>query len=268
MAQRSTSDYAVAAGAISPQRIVTPAEGLEAKEIRIQTRNGEMPAYLARPSTGSGLPVILIAQEIFGLHEHIRDIARRFAALGYLAIAPDYFFRVGDPLAAPDIAAIRKIILKAPDSDVMADFDAALDFAAAMGGDSSNAAITGFCWGGRMAWLYARHNPKLRAAIPWYGRLGSDKTANQPLWPLDIAGEVKIPVLGLYGGADPSIPMEQIEQMQEKLREAGARAEIVVYPNAPHAFFADYRDSYRLDAAQDAWRRALEFLGANLSREG
>ncbi|QGM47491.1 dienelactone hydrolase family protein [Methylocystis heyeri] len=267
MTERSTSDYARAAGAISSQRIATPEKGLEVKEVRIPTGRGDMPAYFAKPATGTGFPVILIAQEIFGLHEHIRDIARRFAALGYLAVAPDYFFRVGDPSAAPDIAAIRRIILAAPDSGVMTDFDSALDFAAASAGDVSRSAITGFCWGGRMAWLYARHNPRLRAAIPWYGRLGGDKTANQPLWPLDIAQEIEIPVLGLYGGADPSIPLDQIDEMRAKLGEAAVPAEIVVYADAPHAFFADYRESYRPEAAQDAWRRTLEFLRERVLQE-
>jgi carboxymethylenebutenolidase len=262
MSQRSPSDYARAAGAISPHRIATPEDGLETREIRIATANGDMPAYLAKPAGRSNLPIMLIAQEIFGLHEHIRDVARRFAAQGYLAVAPDYFFRVGDPLNAPDIAAIRSIIVKARDCDVMTDFDSALAFAVASGGDPSRAAITGFCWGGRMVWLYARHNARLQAAIPWYGRLSGEKTANQPSWPLDIAEEIKIPVLGLYGGADPSIPLEQVEEMKARLHHAKTSAEIIVYADAPHAFFADYRDSYRPEPAQDAWRRTLAFLRA------
>ncbi len=262
MNRNPPSDYAKAVGAISPQRIVTPDGGLEANVVHIATRTGEMPAYLAKPAGASTLPIILIAQEIFGLHEHIRDIARRFASLGYLAIAPDYFFRVGDPLSAPDIPAIREIILKARDLDVMYDFDATLTFASASGGDSSRTAMTGFCWGGRMTWLYARHNPDLRAAIPWYGRLDGDKTGNQPFWPLDVAKEIKTPVLGLYGGADPSIPLAQVEEMRARLRDVDAPAEIIVYPGAPHAFFADYRESYRPEAARDAWRRTLTFLRA------
>lgn len=168
--------FAKAAGAVSAHRIVTPLQGLETQEVHIATQNGPMPAYFAKPSGRSDLPIVLIAQEIFGLHEHIRDIARRFAALGYLAVAPDFFFRAGDLLNAPDIAAIRAIVARAPDADVMTDFDSALAFAVTQSGDAARAAITGFCWGGRMAWLYAAHNPRLRASIPWYGRLDGDKT--------------------------------------------------------------------------------------------
>ena len=188
--------------------ISTPAAGLETLEARIPRRGGEAPAYLAKPAGADNCPIILIAQEIFGLNDHIRDIARRFAALGYLAIAPDFFAGVGDPSTAPDINAIRAIVAKTPDAATMEDFDAALAFAAARGGDSARAAITGFCWGGRIAWLYAAHNPSLRAAIPWYGRLDGEHTPNHPRWPVDIAGELKVPTLGLYGGADPSIPLE------------------------------------------------------------
>ncbi len=249
-------NFAQAAGAPSAQRIVTPSQGLEAQELRI----GDMPAYFAKPAGGRDLPIVLVAQEIFGLHEHIRDIVRRFAAEGYLALAPDFFFRAGDPSKAPDIAAIRAIVAKVPDIETMTDFDAALAFAKKRGGDPSCAAITGFCWGGRIAWLYAAHNPKLRAAIPWYGRLDGEKTQNQPRWPLDVAAKLKVPALGLYGGADPSIPLQQVEEMRARLRAAGARAEIVVYDDAPHAFFADYRDSFRAEPATDAWRRTLGLL--------
>ena len=245
-----------AATAALPTRIVTPSNGLEAQELRI----GDMPAYFAKPAGGSDLPIVLIAQEIFGLNEHVCDIARRFAAHGCLAVAPDFFYRAGDPAEAPDIAAIRAIVANVPDAEVMADFDAALAFAEARGGDVSRAAITGFCWGGRIAWLYAAHNPSLCAAIPWYGRLDGEKTENQPRWPLDVAAGLKVPALGLYGGADASIPLSQVEEMRARLRAAGAEAEIIVYDGAPHAFFADYRESYRAAPAQDAWARALAFL--------
>jgi carboxymethylenebutenolidase len=230
---------------------------LEAQDLRI----GHMPAYLAKPAGADNLPTLLVAEEIFGLNDHIRDIARRFAAQGYLAIAPDFFFHAGDPTQTQAITAIRAIVGKVPDAEAMRDFDAALSFAKTRGGDASRAAITGFCWGGRMAWLYAAHNPRLRAVIPWYGRLSGEKTPNHPRWPLDVAAEVRVPALGLYGGADPSIPLEQVNEMRARLRASeAADAEIVVYDGAPHAFFADYRESYREAPAKDAWRRALNFL--------
>ncbi len=262
----TTQLFAAAAGAPSPHRIVTDAQGLQAG---MATGAGALPLYFARPAEGENFPIMLVAQEIFGLHEHICDIVRRFAHLGFFAIAPDYFFRQGDPLAAPDIAAIRAIVARVPDSGAMADFDAALAFAQERGGDASRAAITGFCWGGRMAWLYAAHNPRLKAAIPWYGRLDGDRTAEQPRWPIDVADGLQIPCLGLYGGADPSIPRDLVEKMRERLKGAGAACDIIVYDDAPHAFFADYRDSYREAAARDAWRRMLDWLKTHgLEAEG
>ena len=252
--------FAPAAGAPAPSAIATDVEGLEAG---MTTLPGGAPAYIARPRTGGDFPIILVAQEIFGLHEHIRDIVRRFAKLGFLAIAPDFLIRYGDPQEAPDIEAIRAIVAKVPDAETMEIFDQALAYAATKGGDAKYAAITGFCWGGRIAWLYAAHHPRLLACIPWYGRLDGPHTPAQPRWPIDIAGELKTPTLGLYGGADPSIPAELIETMRERLKKAQAPAEIIVYADAPHAFFADYRDSYRPDAARDAWEKALAFLRAN-----
>jgi carboxymethylenebutenolidase len=255
--------FAPAAGAPGANVIRTGTEGLEAGLVSLPAPDGPLPVYFAKPKGGSNLPVVLIAQEIFGLHEHIRDIARRFAKLGYAAIAPDYFHRRGDPLGAPDIAAIRVIVNATPDREIMRDFDAALAFAGENGGDVARAAITGFCWGGRIAWLYAAHNPRLRACAPWYGRLDGDHTDNQPRWPIDVAARLRVPALGLYGGDDPSIPADLVDSMRARLRGAGARAEIVVYPGAPHAFFADYRESYRETAATDAWTRALAFLKEN-----
>ncbi|MBM3563602.1 MAG: dienelactone hydrolase family protein [Alphaproteobacteria bacterium] len=251
--------FAQAAGAPSPSAIATDVEGLEAGMTALP--NGA-PAYIAHPQTGADFPIMLVAQEIFGLHEHIRDIVRRFAKLGFVAVAPDFLIRYGDPQRAPDIEAIRAIVAKAPDAETMATFDQALACARSRGGDASRAAITGFCWGGRIAWLYAVHNPRLRACIPWYGRLDGPHTPEQPHWPIDVAGQLKTPTLGLYGGADPSIPVELIESMRERLREAEAPAEIIVYDGAPHAFFADYRENYRPGVAEDAWARALAFLRA------
>jgi carboxymethylenebutenolidase len=249
--------FAAAAGAVSPHVIETDAEGLETGEIRLP---GGAPAYFARPESGEGLPVVLVAEEIFGLHEHIRDIARRFARLGYFAVAPDYLARYGDPMAAPDIEAIRAIVARVPDAETMAVFDEALAFAATRGGDATRAAVTGFCWGGRIAWLYAAHNPRLSACAPWYGRLDGPRTPQQPLWPIDVVGEIKVPTLGLYGGDDPSIPLELVDRMQARLSAAGAPADIIVYAGAPHGFLADYRPSYRETDAHDAWGRMLAFL--------
>lgn len=251
--------FAQAAGAPAPSAIVTDAQGLAAG---MTTLSGGAPAYFARPQAGADFPIILVAQEIFGLHEHIRDIVRRFAKLGFVAVAPDFLIRYGDPLQAPDIEAIRAIVARVPDAETMAIFDQALASAVDQGGDPARAAITGFCWGGRIAWLYAVHNPRLRACIPWYGRLDGPRTAEQPLWPIDVAAELKTPTLALYGGADPSIPLELIEAMRERLEKAQAPAEFIVYDDAPHAFFADYRESYRAGAAKDAWARALAFLRA------
>jgi len=251
--------FAQAAGAPASGAIVTDAPELEAG---VTTLPGGAPAYVARPRSGANFPIILVAQEIFGLHEHIRDIVRRFAKLGFVAIAPDFLIRYGDPRKAPDIEAIRAIVARVPDAETMAIFDQALACAADSGGDPARAAIAGFCWGGRIAWLYAVHNPRLCACIPWYGRLEGPHTAEHPRWPIDVAAELKTPTLGLYGGADPSIPVELIESMRERLKQAQAPAEIIVYDGAPHAFFADYRESYRAEAAQDAWARALAFLRA------
>ncbi len=243
--------------------IFTTEDGLEAQNFRLQSEAGETWAYFAKPIFGADLPIMLIAEEIFGLNDHIRDIARRFAHAGYFALAPDFLGRYGDVANAPDFAAIREIVAKVPDRATMEDFDAALKFAASHGGDAARAAAVGFCWGGRIVWLYAAHNASLRAAVPLYGRLDGERSDVNPKWPVDIAKELKVPTLGLYGGADASIPPAQIEAMRAKLKEGGAPAEIHVYDDAPHAFFADYRESYREGPAQDAFRRMLEFFHAH-----
>lgn len=258
MSQNSQA-FSVAAGGAGPKTIVTDAEGLETGMIELASG---VPAYVARPAGGNDLPIILIAQEIFGLHEHIRDIARRLARLGLFAIAPDYLIRYGDPAHAPDIDAIRAIVARVPDAETMKVFDEALAYARRRHCDASHAAITGFCWGGRIAWLYAAHNPGLKACVPWYGRLDGPRTELQPRWPIDVAGEVKVPTLALYGGADPSIPNELVELMRAKLAAAGADADIFLYDDCPHAFFADYRDSYCEAAAKDAFGRMIAFLRA------
>jgi carboxymethylenebutenolidase len=251
--------FAAAAGAVSLHVIRTDSDGLETG---MATLRGGAPAYFAKPKGGEDLPVLLVAEEIFGLHEHIRDIVRRFAKLGFLAIAPDYLIPYGDPQTAPDIDAIRAIVAKVPDVETMRVFDEALSFARGKGGDVERAAVTGFCWGGRIAWLYAAHNPRLSACIPWYGRLDGPRTPEQPRWPVDLVKEIKVQTLGLYGGDDPSIPLELVERMKHALWLADAPASFMVYDHAPHGFFADYRPSYREKDARDAWGRTIAFLRA------
>lgn len=221
-------------------------------------RIGEIPAYRAQPETNGPLPIVLVVQEIFGVHPHIQEICRRFAALGYLAIAPELYARQGDVAGMTDHNEIReKVVSRVPDAQVMGDLDAAVAWGEAGGaGDVSRLALTGFCWGGRIAWLYAAHSSRLKAAVAWYGRVESAATPLQPRSPLDIAGELRCPVLGLYGGKDAGIPVDSVQRM----RAAAAKAEIVIYPEAGHGFFADYRPSYNPDAAADGWKRLLDWF--------
>jgi carboxymethylenebutenolidase len=240
--------------------ITTDSEGLTAGEIQVPTADGNMPAYRAQPAQGGPFPVILVVQEIFGVHEYIKDTCRRLAKLGYQAIAPELYARQGDPRQYTDIQElIARVVNKVPDSQVMADLDACAAWAKANGGDTVRLGITGFCWGGRIVWLYAAHHPGVKAGVAWYGRLTSPSTALTPRHPLDLAGKLNGPVLGLYGGQDPGIPPDTVKKMQEALAEsanpASRASAIHVYPDAPHAFHADYRDSYRKEAAEDGWKR-------------
>lgn len=238
----------------------TDDRGLTAGDFRLPVRDGEIPAYRALPSGGDKLPVLLVVCEIFGGHEHIKDICRRLAKLGYLAIAPELFARQGDPRQYDNIEELRdKITNRTPDKEVLADLDAAAAWAVGHGGDGGRLGITGFCWGGRITWLYAAHNPAVKAAVAWYGRLVGAASDLAPRHPVDVADDLKAPVLGLYGGADPSIPLDTVEAMQARLRAsanpASRASEIVVYDGAPHAFHADYRPTYRAAPAADGWRR-------------
>jgi carboxymethylenebutenolidase len=261
-----TSLAAGFAAAVLPVRgdtvVETDAAGLEAGEIRIPAVGGEIPGYRAMPAEGGPFPVVLVVQEIFGVHEHIQDVCRRFAKLGHLAIAPELYARQGDVRSMTDVQEIvSKVVSKVSDAQVLSDLDAAVAFAGRSGrGDAARLAITGFCWGGRITWLYAAHSAKLKAGVAWYGRLASPPDALHPKQPIDVAGALRAPVLGLYGGADAGIPIETVERMREALRTAGGTSEIVVYPDAPHGFFADYRPSYRADAAADGWRRLLAWF--------
>jgi len=240
--------------------ISTSSEGLIAGEISVPTADGDMPAYRAQPASGSQFPVILVVQEIFGVHEHIKDICRRLAKLGYQAIAPELYARQGDPRqfsGAQEILA--KLVSKVPDSQVMSDLDACVIWAKNNGGDSARLGITGFCWGGRITWLYAAHNPGVKAGVAWYGRLVGNISAMTPKHPTDLAGALKAPVLGLYGGLDQGIPLETVDKMQAALtaadNPASQASSIHIYDNAPHAFNADYRPSYRKEEADDGWKR-------------
>ncbi|WP_096704459.1 dienelactone hydrolase family protein [Magnetospirillum sp. 15-1] len=257
--------YALAVSPASAGAISTDATGLSAGAVMIPTPGGHsMPAYAAGPEGKGPFPIILVIQEIFGVHEHIRDVCRRFAKLGYLAVAPELYFRQGDPAVLTDIPTILStIVARVPDTQVLSDLDAAAAWAAANGGDSNRLGVTGFCWGGRAVWLYAAHNPKLKAAVAWYGKLVGSPTPETPKQPLDIAGDLYAPVLGLYGGADQGIPVDTVEKMRAAVKVARVKVELVVYPDAPHAFHADYRPSYREAPAKDGWTKALAWFKAN-----
>lgn len=249
--------------------IVTPSDGLTAGVVKVKTKDGkEMDAYRAMPATGQGFGTILVVQEIFGVHAHIADLCRRFAKLGYYAIAPELYFRQGDPKAISDMQALlREIVSKVPDEQVMGDLDATVDFAKGEGkADTAKLGITGFCWGGRIVWLYAARSAALKAGVAWYGRVVGDSTPMTPKHPVDIAKDLKAPVLGLYGGADTGIPNDTVDRMRAALKAgspAAQKSQIDTYPDTPHAFNADYRPSYRKEQAEDAWKKALAWFKAN-----
>ena len=257
--------YVAAAGPVMAQTAIkTPADGLVSGEVTVDVQGFKMPAYRSAPAGKTGLPVVLVVSEIFGVHEYIADVTRRLARAGYLAIAPELFVRQGDPSAYGEIARIQsEIIAKVPDAQVMGDLDACVAWAAQNGGQVDQLAITGFCWGGRNVWLYAAHQPRVKAAVSWYGRLVGANTPLTPRHPVDLAGELKAPVLGLYAGADAGIPLDTVDKMKVALSQGSAAAKassFVVYPDVPHAFHADYRPSYRLAAAEDGWQRLLAWL--------
>ena len=244
--------------------IATDTQGLVAGEIKVKVADGEMAAYRAQPATGSNFPVILVVSEIFGVHEYIADTCRRLAKLGYQAIAPELFARHGDPRKLSNIQEILTgIVAKVPDAQVMSDLDACVAWAKVSGGDTARLGITGFCWGGRIVWLYAAHNPQLKAGVAWYGRLVGQASALTPKHPAELAAGLKAPVLGLYGGADTGIPLDTVWDMQDKLKAAGGKSAIHIYDDAPHAFHADYRPSYRKDHAEDGWKRMRAWFKAN-----
>ena len=261
----TAAGFALATHPVSAQTMIqTDDTGLRTGTDMLDTGTGPLPIYHAAPAQGGSHPVVLVVQEIFGVHEHIRDVCRRLARLGYLAVAPELYFRQGDPGKYDNIPALLKeIVSKVPDEQVMSDLDMTVAWAAGHGGNTTRLGITGFCWGGRIVWLYAAHNRKLKAGIAWYGRIRGDASALNPRHPIDIVGELKAPVLGLYGAQDQGIPAADAEAMGAALKAAGKKGEVVVYPDAGHAFHADYRPSYREGPAQDGWQRLQAWLKAN-----
>lgn len=262
------SGFAAAVLPIGAQTIRTDSEGLTVGEVSIPVGDFKLPAYRAMPAgKRAGLPTVLVVSEIFGVHEYIADVARRFARQGYLAIAPELFVRQGDAQSYGEVAKlVSEVVSKVPDAQVLGDLDACAAWAQANGGDAGKLGITGFCWGGRFVWLYAAHNPRLKAGVAWYGRLVGTATPLTPRHPMDVAGELHGPVLGLYGGQDQGIPLGTVEQMKATLAKGDAAAkasQFHVYPQAGHAFHADYRPSYVKDAADDGWKRCLAWLATH-----
>ena len=262
------SGFAAAVMPVCAQTVVkTDSTGLDVGEVTIPVGDFKMPAYRAAPAGKTGAPVVLVVSEIFGVHEHIADVARRFAKQGYCAIAPELFVRQGDAGDYGEIAKLMsEVIAKVPDAQVMADLDATVAWARAQGADTTRLGVTGFCWGGRITWLYAAHNPAVKAGVAWYGRLVGEPSALSPNHPIDLAGTLHGPVLGLYGGQDPGIPLDTVDKMKAALANGSAAArksQFVVYPEAPHAFNADYRPSYRKDKAEEAWAKMLDFFKTN-----
>jgi carboxymethylenebutenolidase len=248
--------FAIAVQPVAAATITTSDEGLTAGEVKVPVGDQKIPAYRAMPNKGGPFPVVLVVQEIFGVHEHIKDICRRFAKLGYFAIAPELYARQGDVSKLKSIDEIRPIVAKVPDEQVLGDLDACVEFATESGkGDVTRLGITGFCWGGRIVWLYAAHSKQLKAGVAWYGRLVGEPTELTPKNPIDIAADLKAPVLGLYAGKDQGIPLESVEKMREALKKAKVPTQIIVYPDAQHGFHADYRPSYNEADAKDGWNR-------------
>ena len=264
------SGFAAAVLPVGAQTIKTDTDGLTAGPVTVMSGDFRMPAYRsmpAAPSVSGKFPVVIVISEVFGVHEHIADITRRFAKLGYLAIAPELFVRQGDAKAYADIGKLlAEVVNKVPDAQVLDDLDATVAWAAANGGDTGRLGVTGFCWGGRQTWLFTEHSPVPKAAVAWYGPLTGSPSPLKPFNPVDAAAKISAPVLGLYGGEDQGIPQTAVEQMRTALAGGSAaakRSQIVVYPGAPHAFNADYRPSYNKAAADDGWKRCLDWFKAN-----
>lgn len=243
--------------------ITTDTDGLTAGEVKIKVADGEFPAYRAQPASGTSFPAVIVVEEIFGVHEHIKDLCRRLAKQGYLAIAPELYSRLGDVTKLESIQQVIGIVNQLKDTQAYSDLDATYEWIGKNGGQADHVAITGFCRGGRMVWMYSAHNPKLKAAVAWYGPLEGKVTDEFPSYPIDIVETIKLPVLGLYGGKDQGISQEAIDEVKAKVAKANLKVEFVVYPDAQHGFNADYRDSYNAEAATDGWKRMLGWFKAN-----
>jgi carboxymethylenebutenolidase len=256
------SGFALSVQPVSAQTIKTDDTGLTAGEVKVPVINGQIPAYRAMPATDGPFPTVLVVQEIFGVHEHIKDLCRRLAKIGYFAVAPELYARQGDVSQLKDIQEIlTNVVSKVPDAQVMSDLDATVEWArGTRNADTSRLAITGFCWGGRITWLYCAHNPRVKAGVAWYGRLVGQPNALMPDNPVDVAATLKVPVLGLYGGADQGIPVQSVDEMRVALTRGTSGSELIVYPDTPHGFNADYRPSYRKEAAEDGWKRMLAWF--------
>ena len=256
--------YALAVQPVSAETIHTDAAGLTEGMVSFTVGSTAVPAYRAKPASGPAAPVVLVVQEIFGVHEHIKDLCRRLAKLGYYAIATELYFRQGDASKVAEVGDIVKnIASKVPDAQVMGDLDASVAFAKSEGAATDRLAITGFCWGGRITWLYSAHNPAVKAGVAWYGRIVGEKNELMPANPIDIAAKLYAPVLGLYGAADTGISVESTAAMKKAADAAGKKTEIIVYPDTPHAFNADYRPSYREASAKDGWSKMLAWFKTN-----
>jgi carboxymethylenebutenolidase len=257
--------FALSVQPVSAEAIHTDTNGLEAGEVKVPVADGSIPAYRAMPDKGGPFPTVLVVQEIFGVHEHIQDVCRRLAKQGFFAIAPELYARQGNPAEISDIKElIAKIVSKVPDAQVMSDLDATVAYAKSTGkAETAKLAVTGFCWGGRIVWLYAAHDPDLKAAVAWYGPIQRPATTLQPKNPIDLADALKCPVLGLYGAADQSIPVATVDKMEAACKTAGKTCEFKIYPGVPHGFNADYRPSYRPDAAKDGWTKMLAWFKQN-----
>ncbi|MEE9606934.1 MAG: dienelactone hydrolase family protein [Myxococcota bacterium] len=264
----AAAGYALAARPVSARAIKTDATGLVSGVAAIPVEDAEISGFYAYPEGAKSAPVALVVHEIFGVHEYIRDVCRRFAKAGYFAVAPDLYQRQGDVATLPDTGRIvREVVMKVPDAQVLADLDAALAWAGDHEqADASRAVITGFCWGGRIVWLYAAHNPQLVAGAAWYGRLVGEPRAETPKHPVDLAAQLHAPVLGLYGSEDKGIPLATVDEMRRRLSAGGQTSEIVLFPAAPHGFHADYRPSYRSLAADEGWRRMLAWFESHRAR--
>lgn len=255
--------FALAVRPVTAQTIVTPADDLVAGMVEVAAGDERVAAYRAHPQGRASSPVILVVSEIFGVHEHVKDLCRRLAKQGYYAVATEFFSRYGDVAAQPDVQAVMKIVAAAPDAQVMKDLDATLDFAKSEGALTDRLAITGFCWGGRIVWLYAAHNPALKAGVAWYGRVTGPKDDKRPAHPIDLVEKIKAPVLGLYGVKDAGIPIAEVERLVDDVNKAGGTARLVAFPDAGHAFNADYRPSYREKHAKEGWAKMLDWFKAN-----